>query len=371
MRRLLKMGFSIALGLMVLGDILISEIAIAQDETPIATETRPIFVMQNDQITQWNFDLLQSRLVIELGANVIGTDGIAVTVTPALQSTAHALDRSQTYAYRVDIIPQITPPILQPGRLVRANLQTNNEEVLFEHTNIMGYSVSPQGDKVAIIYWEGVYLETLPRVCMLEIVTQQCSEVAMAVTNGEHSTTWLDDTTFAILSLARKVTLVDATTLQVTTLQTSDDLDITSFTLIPNTHQFLLAINRYSAPPLTPVEFYALDRDTQAVSLFRFGSVFDPAAMDGGTITAFLFSPDATRLLYGNAGQLGRVAVVDFQTGQAVAFLDGITQATWLDNERLLFIQGFNTPASLSQLSIRTGQTTILIPDATGMALLN
>ncbi|MDX2139464.1 MAG: hypothetical protein SF123_15375 [Chloroflexota bacterium] len=371
MKPMLKTCFVLALVLMVLSSIVIPKIVIAQDETLVVTETRPIFVMQNDQITQWNFDTMQSSLVIELGANLIGTNGIVATVTPGLQSAAHALDPSQTYAYRVDIIPQITPPILQPGSLVRANLQTNDEEVLFEHTNIVGYSISPQGDRVVMIYWEGVFMETLIRTCVLQIATRQCSEVAMAVTNGEHSTIWLDDTTFAILSSTRKVTLVDATTLQLTTLQTSDDLSISSFTPIPSTSQFLLAVNRYSAPPLTPTEFYTLDRDTRAVSLFRFGSVLDPAAMGAGTVEVFVFSPDAARLLYGSVGQRGQVAIVDFQTGQPAAFVNGVTQATWLDSDRLLFIQGFNTPASLSQLSMMTGQTTILIPDATGMALLN
>lgn len=332
------------------------------DETPII---RPLYFMQDDQIKQLNLETPRSSDTALWDVEVIETN--IQTFGNILQI---ALDSNQRFAFRLEVTASDDRQRILYTRLVRTDLKSHEEAVLLERPGIIQFAVSPAADKVFILYYEGAAEQSRLIPCLLMIDAGECEEISVMPWTTSYPV-WLDNQTLAMLTGARKVTLIDASSLQSTVLSTPDNFSIVSFAPIPNTHQFILGVNRYNAFPGTPIEFYTLDRDTQQVSEFAYDTIFDPRTIDGTTVTAWLFSPDGRYLLYGNMGLYTKMALVEYQTGRVIAQLDEITQATWLDNERLIFLQGSMKPVPVLEINSTTGAQSTLLSDANGIVILN
>ncbi len=330
---------------------------------------RSIYLSRNEQIFRLDVVTGQLTSVISLGTHFVGANA-AQEKAQQISVRQITFDAAHHDVFHIDSTGGNDRERIIYTRLVRMDLTTNREFVLFEHTNIMQISVSPSGNKVLVFYYEGVAERSDFIPCLLDVASGDCPRLPISAWTTSYPV-WLDDQTLVMLTGARKVTLINAASLQITTLNTLNNFGINSFASIPNTRQFILGVNRYDAQPGTPIEFYTLDRDTQELNSFYWGTIFDPRTIDGYTVTYWLFSPDGHYLVYGNLGLYTKVAVVDFETGRAIEEIDAVTGAIWLDNRNLLFIQGLAAPAPLIELDVTSKAEKVLVPDVSGMGIIN
>ncbi len=240
-----------------------------------------------------------------------------------------------------------------------------------ERPGLTYFAASPQGDHILVFYFEGKIEKSRYVACMLDTKSGQCTPLDIDIIYPNQAV-WIDNQTVAILSLLREITLVDSVTLKSRSIKLENQpISIATFALIPKTHKLILSVTLTNVMPLSPVRLYTLDLDAEVFEALSYTSLFNDNPLNETTVSAWSFSPDRDHLFYGNLGDDGKMALVEFQTGKVIGIFDKVTQASWLADNRLIFIEGFQNPPPLLEVNALTGQTKTLIADATGMVIIN
>lgn len=345
--------------------------ASAQDTQPEIP--RPIYTLQDGIVSQLAINEQTLTPVADLHTGLAA--GNATPTEELFPIRRVYLTETPAYIYRIEVLSTNHRKRSMHNRVVRVDLQTNEQTILMERADIYVFQPSPTGDRAFVIYMEGGDRgRSIP--CIFDMRSLECQPLDFIAPPGAHYTVWLDEETIALraspnVDTSVGIMLINALTLETSFIRLPDNVFFISFTPIPGTREFMLSANSYDAPSMTPVQFYSLNIDTQVIQDFAYDAVFDRSILGGNTVTAWLFSPDKRYLLYGNWGQLGAMVLTEFETGRIVGVFPEVTQASWLTSDRLLILNSYSEQPTLSEVNAVSGEMKTVIADAAGIVILN
>ncbi len=344
--------------------------AFIQDTQPLPTlvssslqSGNSVFLLRDSSLISLDLTTAQQathlNLPIEQSLSVEALTSASTNNVVSLISVA--VDPGAQFLYTVESTARDSRGRTTATRFVQTNVFSEARRVLLDRPGLFSFTFSPDGQRIAISYFEGEYGGSRRYACVLDLASGNCPQINRSLAGNP--AVWLDNHTFVLLSEERNLYRVDARTLELRELPVSDGWDILSAVQIPATNSLLISANPWDYTP-APAQFLTLNLDTMIVSDFA----YDALDSDYTSVQDWAFSPDGRFLLYGSTFEM---ALVEFQTGRLISEFEGVIQATWLrDSSGLVFNVGWNRTPSLLEFDLQTRQTRTVIQDSTGIILL-
>lgn len=246
------------------------------------------------------------------------------------------IDPAAQYLYQIEVWGRSSnrriPNAPTGGELVRIDMVTKERQVISKNTTIFHFVLSPDGQRMILFYYDGEFLYSKPRACILDLHSFQCKDLTFDYVRT--TSFWIDNDTFVIsINDINTLRLVDAVTGSHTTLALPPEWHIYTAALIPQSNSILVDTHpRELVDRIPPISFLTYDLETGNVQLLPY------TALDTGDYTIvneLQFSPSGDYLLYRG----GNVALVDFSSGELIQEFTAVYSAGWLD-EHTLLVQG-------------------------------
>lgn len=342
--------------------LLISQIAVTSGQTPTEISQDEILLSNGSTIFTWN--VTQARSAAITNASISFQDTInllpSVTVQPAAFSIA--VDQSRQFLYTIEAITFDDRGRPTATQFVQTLTQTGERRILLDRPGLYNFQLSPDGGKIFLTYFDGVFSEGALYGCILDLASSTCDEIELQIALNPYS--WLDNNKILFLSSKRNIHQFDVATQSLVEIPISSDWYIRSFTPIPNRNSILIAADTRDYT-LLPVQFLEMNLDTLVLSDLSYDALDNKYT----SVQAWSFSPDGRYLFYGNL--IHSMVLVEFETGKVLGEFEDVTQTLWLNDCQLIFATGVESSPSIFEFDVQTGQTTTLIADAAGMVILN
>jgi dipeptidyl aminopeptidase/acylaminoacyl peptidase len=207
----------------------------------------------------------------------------------------------------------------QPSRIVRLDILTGEQEVIYEATEIYTIELSPDKRKLAVSSFPRGFKSNLSRTCILDLETEICEPVIFE--EYYRFSTWVDESSFILTwEAGSALYLADITNLVPRKITAFENWLVHDLEVIPNTQKVLLSVTDLVADN-TP-QLVILDLETLNLTDCAFDSRYGHSYIS--------ISPDGRYLLESYSRN---TSLVDFQTGNLIAEFTA-SNAHWLPDSK-------------------------------------
>ncbi len=316
-------------------------VSTAQSLQPAA----PVFILRDNRVLRLDAQTGQQMTALELPLPVQNDTSNAANVEAPHIFLAR-IDAAAQFVYLIEASGRDQRLLPTATNLVQIDLKTGKRAIIFDHSGIFKFSISPDQQHMVISYYEAAYAWSVQQSCILDLATLDCPPITLLI--GESIAYWLDNESYVITTAEDiRIRLVNAATGTDTPLALPPEWYIYSAVPIPDTRTLLISATKqtdatavYSASSFLT---YNIDSDELTELAYR-----APNLTDYPLVTRWYFSPDGRYLFYGGGAKM---ALIEFSTGRLIGEVKSAINTGWQDNTTLI-VQGSRDGNTIEILKI-------------------
>jgi hypothetical protein len=255
--------------------------------------------------------------------------------------TITSSDVDQAYQNMYAIMAEGDFLALENTKVVRINLQTSEESILWSHPLLWSVNLLPSQNKLLISYWDSVEERQVRSggtrtFCVLDLQTLNCEVIENGSTlylNHYSLQYWLDDENF-LAGDDVGMSLIHANIITGAIEESLEEWRVFGFVPLDNPNEFLVTLlpnegESYPSPTTAHFHIYNLEERTLSDALGETASF--------STFRRMNLSPNEQYLLYTwNYGPFN-ISIVNLSTGETTFTTRDVFGLTWLpDGENLI-----------------------------------
>jgi hypothetical protein len=280
-----------------------------------------VFLLQQDDLYEFDIFTGDLRWVTRL-------------ILPEIFSADEYLDPRRTKV-EIDAVHQNIYLIVAWGRstnfqalnvptgaaLVRFNLATGEQHIIFDSTSVSNFALSPDGTRMVVFYYSGGYRLSRQNACMLDLSRLMCQPLNF---DNAALALWFNNTMFLTrLVDSNPLRLVDVRTGITTPLIFPSEWKIYWGTPIAVTDSHMISTENALTQS---VKFLSYDLYTHEIQAY-------PASEQFLTVSFLNISPNEQFLLYGDSS---KSLLMELQTGRLIHEFTMVQSAEWINDDTLL-----------------------------------